>query len=81
MRTASYGGAEQAPRRPAHSNHSSELTTLNTRTCNQMFLDTKPNKNSPTVSLPTDAQHLTETSCAGRPGSEMRPQDGAGMIA
>jgi len=43
-----------------------------------MFLDTKPNKTLPTLPLPTDAQYPTETSCAGRLGSEMRPRDGAG---
>ena len=75
MRTAPYGGAVQAPRKLAYSNHSSILTSLNTGTCNHMFLDTKPNKNLPKVSLPTDAQHPTGTSCAGRRSNEMPPRE------
>ena len=59
-----------------------KLTTLNTGTCkDHMFLDTKPNKNLPKVSLPTNAQHPTGTSCTGRPGNEIQSRDGEGINA
>jgi hypothetical protein len=82
VRTAPYGGAVQGPRKPTSSSHLSELTTFATGTCkHHLFLVTKPNKNVPIVLLPTDTQPLTETSRAGRPGSEMRPRDGARISA
>ena len=77
MRTAPYGGAVQAPRKPAYSNPLRELPIINTRTCkDHMFLDTNLNKKLPQVSLLTNTQHPTGTLRARRHGNEMRPRDG-----
>jgi hypothetical protein len=66
MRTAPYGGVVQAPRNPPYFNPLPELTTLHTWTYNHLFLDRKPNKIIPKVTLPTYAQHPAGTSRAGR---------------
>ena len=81
MRTAPYGGDVQAPRKHTYINPLPDLTTLHTRTCNHLFLDTKPNKILPKVTLPINAQHQTGTPRAGRHGYEMRPRDGEGTNA
>ena len=82
LRDAPYGGAVQAPRKPALSIALIGQTTLNAETCiDHMFPNTAIDTLSPQVPPLVDTQTPTKTPRGRRPGSEVWPRDGGGTKA
>ena len=82
LRDTPYGGASQAPRKPAYSNPLPEPPSLHARTCkNQPSPNTATHKISPQVSPHASTYQTTRTCRLQRHGSGMRPRDGCGPNA